>query len=50
MNLERKKEQLDGVSYDVFEVVMDRLEKEWFDLVRGFQPSWRSTFLIVSFG
>lgn len=34
MNAERKKEQLNGVSYETFEIVMDRLEKEWFDLVR----------------
>lgn len=33
INAERKKEQLDPVSYEFFEVVMDRLEKEWFDLV-----------------
>ena len=33
VNLERKKEQLNGVSYETFEIVMDRLEKEWFDLV-----------------
>jgi NuA3 HAT complex component NTO1 len=34
VNTERKKEQLDKVTYEVFEVVMDRLEKEWFNLVR----------------
>jgi hypothetical protein len=34
LNAERKKEQLDKVSYEAFEIVMDRLEKEWFDLVR----------------
>ena len=33
VNVERKKEQLNGVSYETFEIVMDRLEKEWFDLV-----------------
>ena len=33
LNVERKKEQLDKVSYEAFEIVMDRLEKEWFDLV-----------------
>jgi hypothetical protein len=34
LNAERKKEQVDTVSYETFEVMMDRLEKEWFDLVR----------------
>jgi hypothetical protein len=33
VNADRKKEQLDKVSYETFEIVMDRLEKEWFDLV-----------------
>lgn len=33
VNVERKKEQLNAVSYETFEIVMDRLEKEWFDLV-----------------
>jgi hypothetical protein len=33
VNAERKKEQLDKVTYETFEIVMDRLEKEWFDLV-----------------
>ncbi|KAF7289416.1 Bromodomain-containing protein [Mycena chlorophos] len=32
VNAERKKEQMDKVSYEVFEVIMDRLEKEWFNL------------------
>ena len=36
VNLERKKEQLNAVSYETFEIVMDRLEKEWFDLVSSF--------------
>ena len=34
LNAERKKEQLNLVSYETFEIIMDRLEKEWFDLVR----------------
>ncbi|KAJ7027919.1 bromodomain and PHD finger-containing protein 3 [Mycena alexandri] len=34
VNAERKKEQLDKVTYEVFEVVMDRLEKEWFNLTK----------------
>lgn len=33
VNADRKKEQLDKVSYETFEIIMDRLEKEWFDLV-----------------
>jgi NuA3 HAT complex component NTO1 len=33
INVERKKEQLNSVTYETFEIVMDRLEKEWFDLV-----------------
>ncbi len=35
LNAERKKEQLNKISYEAFEIVMDRLEKEWFDLVCG---------------
>jgi len=34
VNADRKREQLDTVSFETFEIVMDRLEKEWFDLVR----------------
>lgn len=34
LNAERRKEQLDQVSYETFEIIMDRLEKEWFELVR----------------
>lgn len=33
MNAERKKENQGAVSYELFEIIMDRLEKEWFDLV-----------------
>lgn len=33
LNTERKKEDFGEVSEDIFEAVMDRLEKEWFDLV-----------------
>ncbi|KAF8315357.1 hypothetical protein DL93DRAFT_2057209, partial [Clavulina sp. PMI_390] len=32
INAERRKEQLDQVSYETFEIIMDRLEKEWFEL------------------
>lgn len=35
VNAERRKDGIDKVSYEIFEVVMDRLEKEWFDLVRA---------------
>lgn len=34
VNTDRKKEQLDKVTCEAFEIIMDRLEKEWFDLVR----------------
>lgn len=34
MNAERKKDQLDIVSYEAFEIIFDRLEKEWFALVK----------------
>ena len=36
VNADRKKEQLDKVTCEAFEIIMDRLEKEWFDLVRLF--------------
>ena len=36
INVERRKEGIDTVTYEFFEVIMDRLEKEWFDLVRCF--------------
>jgi hypothetical protein len=32
VNAERKKEQGDRVSCETFEIIMDRLEKDWFDL------------------
>lgn len=35
LNNERKAKDLGSVPYEVFEIVMDRLEKEWFDLVRN---------------
>lgn len=34
LNAERKKDQLDSITPEVFEVIMDQLEKEWFILVR----------------
>ncbi|PWN18131.1 hypothetical protein BCV69DRAFT_253233, partial [Microstroma glucosiphilum] len=33
-NADRRKDQLDTISYEAFEVIIDRLEKEWFDLMR----------------
>jgi len=33
INNERKKEQSGPISHEVFEIIMDKLEKEWFDLV-----------------
>jgi NuA3 HAT complex component NTO1 len=32
-NAERRKEGIDLITYEFFEIIMDRLEKEWFDLV-----------------
>jgi NuA3 HAT complex component NTO1 len=34
VNAERKKDQSGPISYEVFEIIMDKLEKEWFSLVR----------------
>jgi hypothetical protein len=34
LNTERRKESLGSVSTDLFENIMDQIEKEWFDLVR----------------
>jgi NuA3 HAT complex component NTO1 len=34
VNAERQKEQSGPISYEVFEIIMDKLEKEWFNLVR----------------
>ena len=34
VNVERKKDQINLVTYETFEIIMDRLEKEYFDLVR----------------
>jgi uncharacterized protein YfbU (UPF0304 family) len=33
VNAERTKLQIDKISQESFEIIMDRLEKEWFDLV-----------------
>ena len=34
VNKERRAAQESTVSYEIFEIIMDRLEKEWFELVR----------------
>jgi NuA3 HAT complex component NTO1 len=36
VNSERRKDGLDGISYEFFEILMDKLEKEWFDLSKHF--------------
>lgn len=33
VNAERQKEQAGAISYEMFEIIMDKLEKEWFNLV-----------------
>lgn len=38
VNADRKKMQVDTVSYETFEIIMDRLEKEWYNLVRVAVP------------
>ncbi|KAL1923953.1 uncharacterized protein VTP21DRAFT_6988 [Calcarisporiella thermophila] len=35
LNAERRREGLKEVSADLFEAIMDKLEKEWFDLVKN---------------
>ena len=37
LNKERRADQESTVSYEVFEIIIDRLEKEWFELVC---PCW----------
>ncbi|KAG1774169.1 hypothetical protein EV702DRAFT_1127317 [Suillus placidus] len=39
VNVERKKDQLNVVAYETFEIVMDRLEKEYFDLTKNIPKS-----------
>lgn len=36
-NAERKKDQCGPISYEVFEIIMDKLEKEWFNLVQSYR-------------
>jgi NuA3 HAT complex component NTO1 len=38
INAERQKEQAGAISYEIFEIIMDKLEKEWFNLVRVLSP------------
>lgn len=38
INAERQKEQAGPISYEIFEIIMDKLEKEWFNLVRLVLP------------
>lgn len=33
INEDRKRAQVGSVSSEIFEIMMDRLEKEWFELV-----------------
>ena len=40
INIERKKDQINLVAYETFEIIMDRLEKEYFDLVRRRASHW----------
>ncbi|GAA5903703.1 hypothetical protein JCM8208_006554, partial [Rhodotorula glutinis] len=35
LNRDRKRDGLSLISYEVFEVIMDKIEKEWFDLTRN---------------
>lgn len=36
--MERRRDQQDAISYEVFEIIIDRLEKEWFDLMKRIPP------------
>lgn len=38
VNLERRRDQLDAITYESFEIIIDRLEKEWFDLMKRVPP------------
>lgn len=39
LNVDRKKDHSDAIKYEFFEVVMDRLEKEYFDLTKNLPKS-----------
>lgn len=45
VNIKRKQEGLDEISYEFLEIVLDKLEKEWFDLSRHF-PKRDSNMLV----
>jgi hypothetical protein len=47
VNEDRRKEELGKVSYETFEVIMDRLEKEWFNLVSMASLAVDPTFIQV---
>ncbi|SPO30428.1 related to Peregrin (Bromodomain and PHD finger-containing protein 1) [Ustilago trichophora] len=38
LNHDRRKEGLDTISYETFEIILDQLEKEWFDLMKRVPP------------
>ncbi|KIJ65462.1 hypothetical protein HYDPIDRAFT_88395 [Hydnomerulius pinastri MD-312] len=35
INTERRKDQINSITYETFEIIMDRLEKEYFDLTKN---------------
>ena len=41
LNYDRRKEGLDTISYETFEIILDQLEKEWFDLMKRVPPKAR---------
>lgn len=41
LNFERRKDGLDTISYEIFEIILDQLEKEWFDLMKRVPPKAR---------
>lgn len=41
LNQERRKDGLDSISYETFEIILDQLEKEWFDLMKRVPPKAR---------
>lgn len=45
VNADRKKEGIEAVSHEFFEIVLDKLEKEWFDVSKHF-PKPASSMLV----
>ncbi|SPO31613.1 related to Peregrin (Bromodomain and PHD finger-containing protein 1) [Ustilago trichophora] len=41
LNYDRRKDGLDTISYETFEIILDQLEKEWFDLMKRVPPKAR---------